>query len=78
MLVRGRISLWISLVEKSCNVEKTSPIKQQNKTQQNFFNLKANIEYGYGKRPFPNLIFFQTLLFHLYLRKFVNDLVIYP
>ena len=28
-------------------------------------------------RPFPNLLFYRILLFHLYLRKFVNNLVIH-
>ena len=30
-----------------------------------------------GNRPFSNLLFYQTLLFRLYLRKYVNNLVIY-
>ena len=29
-------------------------------------------------RPLPNLIFFQILLFRLYLRKSVNSLIVYP
>ena len=29
-------------------------------------------------RPFPNLVFYQILLFRLYLRKHVNNLVIHP
>ena len=31
-----------------------------------------------GDRPFPNLLFHQVLLFRLYLRQYVNNLVIYP
>ena len=31
-----------------------------------------------GKRHFPNLLFHQILLFRLYLRKYVNDVVIQP
>ena len=42
------------------------------------FNLKVNIEYGYGNIPFPNLIFFQTLLFRLYLKQLLSELVTYP
>ena len=30
-----------------------------------------------GDRPFPNLLFYQILLFRLYLRKYVNNLVIH-
>ena len=32
----------------------------------------------FGNRPFPNLLFYQILLFRLYSRKYVNNLVIYP
>ena len=35
-------------------------------------------DYFTTNRPFPNLVFFQILLFHLYLKNFVNELVIYP
>ena len=31
-----------------------------------------------GDRPFPYLLFCQILLFSLYLRKYVNNLVIHP
>ena len=31
-----------------------------------------------GSGPFPNLLFHQILLFRLYLRKYVNDVVIQP
>ena len=31
-----------------------------------------------GNRPFPNLLFYQILLFRLYLRKYVNNLVFQP
>ena len=31
-----------------------------------------------GNRPFPNLLFHQILLFRLYLRKYVNSLVVHP
>ena len=31
-----------------------------------------------GDRPFPNLLFYEILLFRLYLGKYVNNLVIHP
>ena len=31
-----------------------------------------------GNRTFPNLLFYQTLLFRLHLTKYVNNLVIHP
>ena len=31
-----------------------------------------------GNRPFSNLLFYQIFLFGLYLRKYVNNLVIHP
>ena len=31
-----------------------------------------------GNRPFPKLLFHQILLFRLYLRKYVNNLVFHP
>ena len=34
-------------------------------------------DYFTTNRSFPNLVFFQILLFHLYLKKIVNELVIY-
>ena len=38
----------------------------------------ANYALVLGNRPFPNLLFYQILLFRLYLRKDVNNLVIHP
>ena len=40
--------------------------------------ISAYYALVFGNRPFPNLLFYQILLFHLYLRKQVNDLVIHP
>ena len=38
----------------------------------------ANYGLVLSDRPFPNLLFYQILLFCLHLRKYVNDLVIHP
>ena len=38
----------------------------------------ANCALFLGNRPFPSLLLYQILLFRLYLRKDVNNLVIRP
>ena len=38
----------------------------------------ANYGLVLSDRPFPNLLFYQILLFCLHFRKYVNDLVIHP
>ena len=40
--------------------------------------ISADYALVLGNRVFPSLLFYQILLFRLYLRRYVNNLVIHP
>ena len=73
----------ISKVTKNQGFTLTLEDKFFEKPQGDQFDLPRQIRVNratqlFCNRPFPNLTLFKTLLFCLYLKKLVNNLITYP